>query len=193
MSIRAVFCFGAIAIIPIMQAFVYFDKLFLSCYYCFEIEILKGGGVTMSATDRDTLKALTVLFKSSQHVQDKLKKDMMKQGLNFSEFAVMELLYHKGEQPIQNIGKKVLLASSSLTYVVDKLESKGLVQRIPCATDRRVIFTAITEEGRKLMDRIFPLHAAYIADIFSVLSDKEVETFIDLAKRVGLHSENLEH
>jgi len=133
----------------------------------------------MSATDRDTLKALTVLFKSSQHVQDKLKKDMMKQGLNFSEFAVMELLYHKGEQ--------------SLTYVVDKLESKGLVQRIPCATDRRVIFTAITEEGRKLMDRIFPLHAAYIADIFSVLSDKEVETFIDLAKRVGLHAENLEH
>ena len=192
MSIRAVFCFGAIAIIPIMQAFVYFDKLFHSCYYYFEIEIKKGG-VTMSATDRDTLKALTVLFKSSQHVQDKLKKDMMKQGLNFSEFAVMELLYHKGEQPIQNIGKKVLLASSSLTYVVDKLESKGLVQRIPCATDRRVIFTAITEEGRKLMDRIFPLHAAYIADIFSVLSDKEVETFIDLAKRVGLHAENLEH
>ncbi|MDK2780923.1 MAG: hypothetical protein PWP61_1220 [Trichococcus sp.] len=42
----------------------------------------------MPATDRDTLKALTVLFKSSQHVQDKLKKDMMKQGLNFSEFAV---------------------------------------------------------------------------------------------------------
>ncbi|CZQ98990.1 MarR family winged helix-turn-helix transcriptional regulator [Trichococcus collinsii] len=147
----------------------------------------------MSTTDRDTLKALTVLFKSSQHVQDKLKKDMMKQGLNFSEFAVMELLYHKGEQPIQNIGKKVLLASSSLTYVVDKLESKGLVQRIPCATDRRVIFTAITEEGRKLMDRIFPLHAAYIEEIFSVLSDKEVETFIDLAKRVGLHAENLEH
>lgn len=43
MSIRAVFCFGAIAIIPIMQAFVYFDKLFLSCYYYFEIEIKKGG------------------------------------------------------------------------------------------------------------------------------------------------------
>ena len=43
------------------------------------------------------------------------------------------------------------------------------------------------------MDRIFPLHAAYIAEIFSVLSDKEVETFIDLAKRVGLHAENLEH
>lgn len=42
MSIRAVYCFGPIAVIPIMQAFVYFDKLFLSCYYYFEIEIKKG-------------------------------------------------------------------------------------------------------------------------------------------------------
>jgi MarR family transcriptional regulator, 2-MHQ and catechol-resistance regulon repressor len=144
-------------------------------------------------TDRDTLKALTVLFKSSQHVQDNLKKDMTQHGLNLSEFAVLELLYHKGEQPIQNIGKKILLASSSLTYVVDKLENKGLVQRIPCATDRRVIFPAITDNGRELMDQIFPLHAAQIEEIFSVLSDKEVETFIDLVKRVGVHAESLQH
>lgn len=73
----------------------------------------------------NNLKALTVLLRASQSVQDVVRKDMQQYGLNQTEFAVLELLYHKGEQPIQHIGKKILIASSSITYVVDKLEKKS--------------------------------------------------------------------
>ncbi|WP_324199201.1 hypothetical protein [Carnobacterium viridans] len=52
------------------------------------------------------LKALTVLLKSSSSVLDVIKKDMIKYGLNPTEFSVLELLYSKGDQPIQYIGKK---------------------------------------------------------------------------------------
>ena len=80
--------------------------------------------------DKLALKALVVLMRSSQTVQDIVKQDMEKYGVNPTEFAVLELLYHKGEQPIQHIGKKILLASSSITYVVDKLEGKGLLKKV---------------------------------------------------------------
>lgn len=70
------------------------------------------------------LKALVVLMRASQSVQDVLRKDIKVYGLNTTEFAVLELLYHKGDQPIQHIGKKILLSSGSITYVVDKLEKK---------------------------------------------------------------------
>ncbi|RKJ59666.1 MarR family transcriptional regulator, partial [Butyricicoccus sp. 1XD8-22] len=73
------------------------------------------------------LKAFTVLLRASQSVQEASKRDHSKHGLNPTEFAVLELLYHKGDQPIQVIGKKILIASSSITYVVDKLEEKGFV------------------------------------------------------------------
>lgn len=144
-------------------------------------------------TDRtlDSLKAFTVLMRSSQHVGENIKLRIAKFGLNSSEFGVLELLYHKGEQTIQNIGKKILLASSSLTYVIDKLEKKGLVQRIPCESDRRVIFTAITEEGRKLMDEIFPTNEQDIAELFSVLEPEELAQFIEMAKKIGYHAEEL--
>lgn len=135
------------------------------------------------------LKALTVLLRSSQHVQESVKRSISKFGLNSSEFGVLELLYNKGEQPIQSIGKKILLASSSLTYVIDKLEGKGLVHRKPCATDRRVIYTSITDEGRALMDEIFPINEADISNIFSVLSPEELSTYIELVRKVGLHAE----
>ncbi|APZ48617.1 MarR family transcriptional regulator [Jeotgalibaca sp. PTS2502] len=145
----------------------------------------------MSNRTTNSLKALTVLMRSSQHVQESIKRSISNFGLNPSEFGVLELLYHKGEQPIQNIGKKILLASSSLTYVIDKLESKGLVSRKPCETDRRVIFTSITEDGRKLMDEIFPLNEKDIEKIFQALEPSELEQYVELVKKVGIHAETL--
>lgn len=145
----------------------------------------------MSNRTTNSLKALTVLMRSSQHVQESIKRSISNFGLNPSEFGVLELLYHKGEQPIQNIGKKILLASSSLTYVIDKLESKGLVSRKPCETDRRVIFTSITEDGRKLMDEIFPLNEKDIEEIFQALEPSELEQYVELVKKVGIHAETL--
>ncbi|MBM6613952.1 MarR family transcriptional regulator [Desemzia sp. RIT804] len=133
-----------------------------------------------------SLKALTVMLRAAQSLQDVMKQDMVKYGLNPTEFAVLELLYSKGEQKIQHIGKKILLSSSSMTYVIDKLEQKGHIERKPCATDRRVIFAHITDKGKAFMEEAFPLHEEMITDLFSVLSSEEVETLIPLVKKVGL-------
>lgn len=134
------------------------------------------------------LKAFTVLLRAAQSVQEFTKKEISKYGLNHTEFAVLELLYHKGEQPIQVIGKKILIASSSITYVVDKLEEKKFVTRRACPTDRRVTYAVITEDGKKLMEKVFPEHVQNIEEIFDVLSDEEVEHFYELTKRVGLNA-----
>lgn len=69
--------------------------------------------------------------------------------MNPTEFAVLELLYHKGQQPLQQIGGKILLASGSITYVVDKLEKKGFLERVACPNDRRVTYAAITTQEDK--------------------------------------------
>ena len=114
-----------------------------------------------------SLKLFIVLSRALESVKKQVVKDIKRYDLNLTEFAVLELLYHKGEQPIQIIGKKVLLASSSITYVVDKLEEKGLLERIACPNDRRVIFGRLTEKGQELMKEIFPQHEKAMAQIFS--------------------------
>ena len=78
--------------------------------------------------DNDThisLKLFVVLSRTLQTIEKMTIKEINNQGLNLTEFGVLELLYHKGDQPIQKIGQKILLASSSITYVVDKLEEKN--------------------------------------------------------------------
>lgn len=54
-----------------------------------------------------------------------MQQDVKNYGLNVTEFAVLELLYSKGPQPIQRIRDRVLIASSSISYIVSQLEDKG--------------------------------------------------------------------
>ncbi len=93
---------------------------------------------------------------------DRAVKDMKQYGLSPSEFMILEVLYTKGKIPLQQIGGKILVTSGSITYNIDKLENKGLLKRVPCEEDRRVIYAEITAEGIELFDRIFPKHVTTI-------------------------------
>lgn len=135
--------------------------------------------------DNRNLKAFTVMFRAYQTIQETTKKALLKYGLHQTEFGVLELLYHRGEQPIQVIGKKIIIASSSITYVIDKLEKKAFVCRYSCPKDRRVTYAALTPEGQILMDQIFPEHEQNINEIFEVLNKQEMETMIEALKKVG--------
>ncbi len=139
----------------------------------------------------EALKAVTVILRASQVIEDAIRKDVANYGLNPTEFSVLELLYHKGDQPIQMIGKKILISSSSITYVVDKLEQKKYVRRKGCPEDRRVTYAVLTDEGKALMERIFPQHEMKISEIFQDLHTDEIKDTISLIKRIGLRAKRL--
>ncbi len=133
-----------------------------------------------------SLKLFIVLSRAYKAINEHVNKAIQQNGLNPTEFAVLELLYHKGDQPLQQIGGKILLASGSITYVVDKLEQKGLLRRVACPNDRRVTYAQITEEGKELIEEIFPEHAKRIDELMSSLSENEKADAIHLLKKLGL-------
>lgn len=133
-----------------------------------------------------SLKLFIVLSRTYKAINEHVNRAIQSSGLNPTEFAVLELLYHKGDQPLQQIGGKILLASGSITYVVDKLEQKGLLNRIACPKDRRVTYAQISEEGKALIEAIFPEHAKRIDKLMSSLTETEKSEAIALLKKVGL-------
>jgi len=136
-----------------------------------------------------SLKLFVVLSKAYRSVADRVMDDIREYGLNPTEFAVLELLYHSGDQPLQKIGDKILLASGSITYVVDKLEEKGFLKRTQCAEDRRITHASITDKGKDLLNRIFPDHWKQIEQITAGLTEQEKLTAIDLLKKLGLYAD----
>ncbi|MED3574465.1 MarR family transcriptional regulator [Cytobacillus praedii] len=139
-----------------------------------------------------SLKLFIVLSRAYRAVNENVNKLIHSYGLNPTEFAVMELLYHKGDQPLQQIGGKILLASGSITYVVDKLEQKGLLKRVACPKDRRVTYAQITEKGKSFIEEVFPDHAKQIDMLMSGLSEDEKESAIMILKKLGLSQSSFE-
>ncbi|MFG6116525.1 MarR family winged helix-turn-helix transcriptional regulator [Halobacillus sp. MO56] len=138
-----------------------------------------------------SLKLFVVLSKAERSIEDLVKKDIQRYGLNATEFGVLELLYHQGEQPLQKIGEKILLASGSITYVVDKLEKKAYLERIPCPNDRRITYASITPKGEEMLNKIFPAHWKQIEEITNGLSEEEKVQAIELLKKLGKHADQL--
>lgn len=132
-----------------------------------------------------SLKAFVVLMKSSKSIMDLVKKDISDHGMRTSDFTVLEALYHKGRQTIREISEAVLINTGSITYVIDKLEKKGYIERSYCKEDRRVVYIQITDNGKELMDQIFPKHQRMIEKVFEEVTDEEKEIVIDVLKRVG--------
>ncbi|MCO7150174.1 MarR family transcriptional regulator [Vagococcus lutrae] len=124
-------------------------------------------------------------MRTSRYLEQQVKQDVKQYGLNMTEFAVLEFLYHKGRQPIQQISEKILIASSSTTYVIDQLGKKGLVNRALCQKDKRVTYAELTEKGTTLMATVFPKHAEKIMELFSVLTESEQETLLEALKKIS--------
>ncbi|WP_139491715.1 MarR family winged helix-turn-helix transcriptional regulator [Brevibacillus dissolubilis] len=135
-----------------------------------------------------SLKLFVVLSHTHKTLMEHALRDMRRYGLNPTEFTVLELLYHKGPHPIQQIGDKILLASGSLTYVIDKLEKKELLIRKPSHKDRRITYVEISEKGKELFDDIFPQHAKAIHQVTEGLTAEEKQTAVDLLKKLGLYA-----
>lgn len=136
-----------------------------------------------------SLKVFIGLRRTNDMLDKLIHKDIKSYGLNVTEFAVLEVLYNRGEHTIQRIKERILIASSSTTYVVTNLEKKGYIQRRQDSKDKRVSYASLTDKGRAFMDEIFPNHANAIASVFSDLSEDELQSLQKVLKRISTQSE----
>jgi MarR family 2-MHQ and catechol resistance regulon transcriptional repressor len=127
-----------------------------------------------------------VLWKAARAVEAYAESSVSQLEICGSDFAVLEALLHKGPLPVNEIGRKVLLTSGSMTTAVDRLEDKGLVERRSHGTDRRARVVHLTKNGRKMITKAYADHAADMERLASVsLTRKERETLIRLLKKIG--------
>lgn len=132
------------------------------------------------------LKLWVVLARAFDAVERHARASIARFELGSTEFGVLEVLYHKGEQPVCDVQRRILVESSSTTYVVDKLVKRGLVRRRRSTADRRVVLLALTPAGRRLIGGLFPSHAEAIRHAVGALSPREQTRAIGLLRALGL-------
>ena len=127
-----------------------------------------------------------VLWKAARAVGTYAERSITDLEMCGSDFAVLEALLHKGPLPVNEIGKKILLTSGSITVAVDRLEKRGLVERRAHGTDRRAKIVHLTKAGRRLITRAYAEHAADMERLSAAsLTREERKTLIRLLKKIG--------
>ena len=112
-------------------------------------------------------------------------------GLGLSDFAVLEVLLHRGPLPVNTIGPIVDLTAGSISIAVDRLFAKGLVSRVESSEDRRVRIVALTARGKALIDSAFRKHSGQMRKAFAELSPEELRGLEAALKKVGKRAATL--
>lgn len=127
-----------------------------------------------------------VLVRAHAVVQARVAQHASRHDLTLAEFSALESLYRQGPMLLGELQRHVLVSSGGMTYLVDRLESRGLVKRQPSPTDRRARFAVLTEDGQRLMDHIAPDHVRAVADAVGGLSAAEQRQASVLLRALGL-------
>lgn len=130
-----------------------------------------------------------VFWKATDAVEQNAQASVAQLELGLTHFAMLEALIHKGPQPINTIGKRALLTSGSITTAIDRLELKGLVHRRSHVEDRRTWVVHLTEEGRRVIEHAFELHAQDMEEPMEVLNTGERIELVRLRKKLGRYAE----
>lgn len=125
------------------------------------------------------LKLVIAMARTYNDMFFEIEKNVQEFGLNISEFGVLEMLYHKGDQPVQKVAEKILVTSGTITYVINKLEKKELVVRRKCEKDKRIFYVSFTEKGREFISDIFPKHKEFLDNLFSELDERTKRELVD--------------
>lgn len=131
------------------------------------------------------LKTLTILFRTHQNILEKVKESIKDFDINVNEFQAIEALYHKGKLTTQALCDTVLVPGSSMTYVVDQLEKKGLVVRLKDEKDRRINYVMLSPKGLNDTEIIYNKHYEEMRKRFDKLTSEEEVTLQILLKKIG--------
>ncbi len=119
------------------------------------------------------------LYSANMAVQRAYKPLLDGMGITYPQFLVLNLLWHDGRQTVGGLAEKLALESSTLTPLLKRLESSGLVTRTRNPKNEREVLIETTAAGETLRR-----DAACLAERLLDASGLPVEGIVDLNQRV---------
>jgi DNA-binding MarR family transcriptional regulator len=93
------------------------------------------------------------LYTASRSMTARYRVALEEFGLTYPQYLVMMLLWEEPSVPVGRIGERLSLESSTLSPLLKRLESMGLISRARDRADERLVIIGLTRAGRKLQER----------------------------------------
>jgi MarR family 2-MHQ and catechol resistance regulon transcriptional repressor len=121
----------------------------------------------------DWLPTLLSVVRAYQEWEAMSERHIRKLGLTGPQFDIIATLGNTDGMTCGEVGERTLITKGTLTGVLDRLESKGLLTRRASQEDRRSIKLKLTRKGEECFATVFPAQLAYMDTYLSRLSAEE--------------------
>lgn len=127
------------------------------------------------------IKELATTYQAFESYSASHIKEM---GLTTTQFDILATLGNQPPMTCKELGEKTLILKGTMTGVLERLEAKGLIEKIANEEDGRSYKIGLTKSGDKLFKKAFPEHLEYLRKAFSHLSSKEIDQAINSLKTI---------
>jgi DNA-binding MarR family transcriptional regulator len=136
----------------------------------------------LGRVDEDTVLIMASLAQLSRTIYEAYGADLHSFGLTYSEYAALHTLRIEGapyRMSPSRLNRVLALSSGGITKTVDRLESAGLVRRMPDPNDGRGVLVGLTVRGRRTAARIFDTGLRKYSETLDRLSRAERRRLVE--------------
>ncbi|HEY2720290.1 MAG TPA: MarR family transcriptional regulator [Chitinophagaceae bacterium] len=130
-------------------------------------------------------KAIVNLLFTYGWTIERLKQVVADEGITHQQFNILRILRGNHPTPLSTltIRERMIDKMSDTSRIVDRLVTKGLVRKVICKKDRRLVDVTITDKGLKMLDKL-DRKQDEMDDILSNLTEKEASSLSKLLDKV---------
>jgi DNA-binding MarR family transcriptional regulator len=139
---------------------------------------------TLNSVTEDLLSIPPIIFREIR--RKLLRTAMVSMDLDISpiHFGIMKQLYEAGTLHVAELGKRLQIARSQMTHLIDKLAALELVERHTDITDRRMINIVLTDKGKTTVEAHDSRIRKAMRDTLSCFTDKELDDLSDSLRKL---------
>lgn len=130
-------------------------------------------------------KAFINLIYTIGWMRERTKAIFDSEDITSQQFNILRILRGSFPQPLSTlqIRERMLEKMSDTSRIVDRLIAKGLVKKVTCKTDRRLVDVIISDKGKKLLERL-DIRQDEMDDVLGNLSEEDANTLSGLLDKI---------
>lgn len=126
-----------------------------------------------------SIQVIGILKQLKDSIKTNMHQGFRDMQLTAPQGMLMGILAHEGNMKISDLSEKLGLSNSTVSGIIDRLESQKLVERIRSTEDRRVVYVNVSEEFKKNSRERFKKIEEMFEAMMSKATPEELEKIIE--------------
>ncbi|WP_304503055.1 MarR family transcriptional regulator [Alteribacillus sp. YIM 98480] len=139
----------------------------------------------IESLDLEAIAVVTNIYRIAQGLRNKMEREVLSDyGLSWTSFSILYDLWVWKTVETKQLAELSAVTKATVSNITKTLEKKELCQRRTDNRDRRITYLSITEQGREVMQKLYPRFHQGEVEIASSLRKEEKKQISGLLRRV---------